>query len=60
MARDDPKLLREKAAQCQAFARSAQLADVAEMLSRVAEDFLARALQAERGSSPRNQRPCLC
>jgi hypothetical protein len=60
MARDDPKLLREKAAQCQAFARSAQLADVAEMLSRVAEDFLARALQAEQRCCSGNQRACVC
>ena len=47
MRTNDPRLLREKAAQCQAFARSAKLPDVAEMLLRVAEDFLQRALKAE-------------
>jgi hypothetical protein len=47
MSADDPKLLREKAAQCEVFARSARLPDVAEMLSRLAESFLARALRAE-------------
>ena len=45
---EDPKLLREKAAQCRHFARSAQVPDVAEMLSRLAESFLERALRAER------------
>ncbi len=49
MPPDDPKLLREKAAQCRHFARSAQLPDVAEMLSRLAESFLERALRAEHG-----------
>ena len=51
MPADDAKLLREKAAQCQAFARSAKLPDLAEMLLRVAEGFLARALNAERGAA---------
>jgi hypothetical protein len=46
---EDPKLLREKAAQCRHFARSAQLPDVAEMLTRLAESFLERALRAEHG-----------
>jgi hypothetical protein len=47
MPADDPKLLRAKAAQCRHFARSAQVPDVAEMLSRLAESFLERALRAE-------------
>jgi hypothetical protein len=47
MPTDDPKLLRAKAAQCQAFARSARLPDLAEMLLRVAESFHVRAMRAE-------------
>jgi hypothetical protein len=46
---DDPKLLRERAAQCRHFARSAQVPDVADMLSRLADSFVERALRAERG-----------
>ena len=38
-----------QAAQCQVFARSTKLPDVAEMLKRMAEGFLARALKAEQG-----------
>ena len=51
MPADDPKLLRAKAAQCRHFARSAQVPDVAEMLSRLAESFLERALRAEHAQS---------
>lgn len=47
MPADDPQLLREKAAQCQVFARSTPLPDVADMLIRMAEGFLTRALKAE-------------
>jgi hypothetical protein len=51
---DDPKLLRDKAAECQKFARSSGTSDVAAMLSRLADDYLARAMRAERqrGDSP--------
>jgi hypothetical protein len=49
MPADNPQLLREKAAQCLLFARSAQASEVAEMLLRMAEGFLGRALKAEQG-----------
>jgi hypothetical protein len=49
MPADDPQLLRQKAAQCQVFAQLTQLPDVAEMLNRLAEGFVARALLAEEG-----------
>jgi hypothetical protein len=52
MRTNDPRLLREKAAQCQDFARSAKLPDVAEMLLKLAEDFLQRALRAEGEHEP--------
>jgi len=55
MLADDPKLLREKAAQCQRFARSSRAPDVADMLSKLADHFLARALRGEQGSP--NSRP---
>jgi hypothetical protein len=50
MSVDNPKLLRERAAQCRHFARSAQLPDVAEMLARLADSFVERALRAEHGA----------
>lgn len=49
MRTDDPKLLRDKAAECQRFAQSSGASEVAEMLSRLADHFLARALRAEQG-----------
>jgi hypothetical protein len=49
MSVEDPKLLRERAAQCRHFARSAQLPDVADMLARLADSFVERALRAEHG-----------